>query len=208
MSNRGSAALRIVERDDLEPSGRSGHHPYDRTVELLERDAPLSDLSAMRAEVQTSGGRFAFVAGEAGVGKSALIRQLAATVEEPATVLWGACDPLSSPRPLGPLFDIAPLLGDDVVQDLRSGDRDRAFDTMMLALRRQPAGTVVVFEDVHWADVATLDFLRFLGRRLGTVEVLVIATYRDEQLDPTHTLRIVLGDLVSEKLSRDSRFRR
>jgi DNA-binding CsgD family transcriptional regulator/tetratricopeptide (TPR) repeat protein len=178
-------------------------------VDLLERDELLAALTDMRTATQTgsesnaggsnAGGFFAFVAGEAGAGKSALVRALAETVEEPAIVLWGSCDPLSSPRPFGPLHDIAPLLGNDVERELRSGDRDRTFDVFIRAFQQAPTGTVVVFEDVHWADVATLDFLRFLGRRLDTVSVLVVATYRDDQLDAKHLLRIVLGDLVPER---------
>ena len=55
---------------------------------------------------------------------------------------------------------------------------------------------VIVLEDVHWADEATLDVLRVLGRRVGGSPTLVIATYRDDELDRFHPLRIVLGELA------------
>src|SRR5260370_25696594 len=55
---------------------------------------------------------------------------------------------------------------------------------------------IVLLEDVHWADEATLDVLRLLARRIGTVPALVVATYRDDALDRTHPLRLVLGDVL------------
>src|SRR5262249_44916229 len=74
------------------------------------------------------------------------------------------------------------------------------------ALLRQirPPGMldVVVIEDVHWADDATLDLLRYLGRRLRDAAVLLIATYRDDALGAGDPLRVVLGDLASQRYTR------
>jgi DNA-binding CsgD family transcriptional regulator/tetratricopeptide (TPR) repeat protein len=57
---------------------------------------------------------------------------------------------------------------------------------------------VLVGEDAHWTDEASLELIRFLGRRIGNTHTLMIVTYRDDVLDPYHPLRRVLGDLVNE----------
>ena len=62
-----------------------------------------------------------------------------------------------------------------------------------------------MIEDVHWADEATLDLLSFAGRRLGRMRVLLLATYRDDELADDHPLRIVLGDLATQRATRRMR---
>ena len=76
----------------------------------MERDDLLGTLQGLHDEALAGSGRLALVHGEAGVGKSALVREWSAPGAARAAVLWGACDPLSSPRPLGPLVDVAPHL--------------------------------------------------------------------------------------------------
>jgi len=166
-------------------------------MDLLERDPQLAALTAWLDETATGAGRLAVIGGEAGAGKSVLLREFSDVAARRASVLWGACDPLASPRPLGPLVDIAPHLGDDVGDLLRSGARDGLFEATLRELSARPEPTVVVFDDVHWADASTLDFLRFMGRRIDTSGVLLLVAYRDDHLEPTHPLRLALGDLVS-----------
>lgn len=138
-----------------------------------------------------------FVGGEAGIGKSTLVRRFCEDAARSARVLVGGCDAMQTPRPLGPLLDMAPGLGPPFTTVLDDdGARDRVFGHLIDALRAR--ATVAVFEDVHWADDATLDLLRFLGRRLDETRALVIATYRRDELGPRHhPLRAVLGDLAS-----------
>jgi hypothetical protein len=83
------------------------------------------------------------------------------------------------------LLDIAGLTGGELARSLEAGARpsDVAAVLMREAGRRAPA--IVVFEDVHWADEATLDVLGFLGRRIESFPALLVATYRDE-LDGAH----------------------
>ncbi len=83
-------------------------------------------------------------------------------------------------------------------------ERPRAdlFAALLQALADPSRATVVVLEDLHWADEATLDLVRYLGRRLRRQRGLVLATYRDEQLEPTHPLRLCLGGLASERSTR------
>ena len=116
-------------------------------------------------------------------------------------VLRGACDPLSSPRPLGPLVDVAPHLDPQVDELLRSGERDGLFEAALASLEAM-SPVVLVIEDLHWADMSTLDLVRFLARRLEGTHVLVVATYRDDHLQPSDPLRVVLGDIASQSVVR------
>jgi DNA-binding CsgD family transcriptional regulator/tetratricopeptide (TPR) repeat protein len=162
--------------------------------ELLERSGELAALEARLAEVGAGRrGRLALVAGEAGAGKTALLRAFCAGPHG-ARVLWGGCDPLHTPRPLGPLLDIAAQAGGELAALAESSAAPAA---MVAALgdeleRRPPA--IVVLEDVHWADEATLDVLRLLARRIDGLPALVVASYRDD-LDRAHPLRVLLGEL-------------
>jgi len=120
--------------------------------------------------------------------------------------LWGGCDGLLTPRPLGPLFDISAQLDGDFAALCRNGaPRERLF-TGFLAEIGPPAGfTVAVIEDVHWADEATIDLLSFLGRRLGRLPALLLASYRDDEIAADHPLRLVLGDLATQRATRRMR---
>jgi DNA-binding CsgD family transcriptional regulator/tetratricopeptide (TPR) repeat protein len=163
---------------------------------LLERHEQLASLRARLAEAASGRGAMVFVGGEAGIGKSALVQRLCGESGGVARVLLGGCDAIQTPRPLGPLVDMAAGLGAPLTKLLDGvGGRGRVFDLVVDAFRELP--TVAVFEDVHWADDATLDLLRFLGRRVGGTRTLVIATYRRDEIGPRHPLRAVLGDLAT-----------
>jgi DNA-binding CsgD family transcriptional regulator len=163
--------------------------------ELLERDRDLGVLGESLSTVLAgSGGRLVFVGGEAGVGKTSLLRCFCEARDE--RVLWGACDGLFTPRPLGPLVDIAESAGEEL-RELVGGGRPHEVAEALMHELRTPAPTIVVLEDVHWADEATLDVLRLLGRRVGKVAALVLVSYRDDELDRAHPLRIVLGELAT-----------
>ncbi|GAA3342889.1 AAA family ATPase [Amorphoplanes nipponensis] len=165
-------------------------------MELLERAGALADLDALLADT-AGGGRIAVVSGEAGAGKSSLAGAFTATVGSRAWVLWGACDPLLTPRALGPLHDIARQVGGALRERLGAGERGAVFDALLDALDgpRQRRRPVVVMEDLHWADEATLDLVAFLGRRLALCRVLLVLTYRDDEVGPDHQLRTVLAGL-------------
>ena len=134
-------------------------------MRLLERDHPLAVLRERARHAADGRGSVVLVAGEAGIGKTVLLRAFAE--DSPVPVLWGMCDPLSTPRPLGPLRDVAGALGPQVaavLQDAAAGHE--IFATVWEALRA-PARVLVV-EDLHWGDEATLDLVRFLTRRIAT----------------------------------------
>src|SRR5438105_12227709 len=82
---------------------------------LLEREVEQGALVDALALVRRSGHGFVvFVAGEAGVGKTSLLRVFAADRPATTTVLWGSCEPLFTPRPFGPLLDVAEALGGEL----------------------------------------------------------------------------------------------
>ena len=164
---------------------------------LLEREPPLEALAAALREAAAGDGRVALVYGEAGIGKTSLVERFARERAPAARVLWGACDSLHTPRPLGPLHDLAPQAGAPLVQALEAGAPPRVvFPAMLEELRRRPP-VVAVLEDLHWADEATLDLIKFLGRRIQKLPALLVLTYRDDELGPRHPLRVVLGDLAT-----------
>jgi DNA-binding SARP family transcriptional activator/DNA-binding CsgD family transcriptional regulator/tetratricopeptide (TPR) repeat protein len=171
--------------------------PYAERVQLVERDDLLDELGRLQQETLTGSGRLVLVHGEAGAGKTALVRRWAATVSPQAFVLWGACDPLSSPRALGPLFDVAPYLDSTVLDLLQSGEREGLFDAVLVALTHLE-GAVLIVEDLQWADSSTLDLLRYLARRLDRTHALLVATYRDDDAAASSPLRVMLGDLASQ----------
>ena len=171
-------------------------------VQLLERGASLASLAGYADEARHGDGRLVLVAGEAGVGKSALVEQLQSDLPD-ARWSWGACDGLFTPRPLGPLFDLAGQLGGELEELCRAGAaREDLFRALLRQVSEPGTLNVLVVEDVHWADEATVDLLRFLGRRLRDAPVLLIATYRDDGLAAGDPLRIALGDLATQRSTR------
>lgn len=163
---------------------------------LLERSDSLDALYRLAAEAASGRGRLLLIGGEAGVGKTALVRQFSEKVAREIAVACGGCDPLSLPRPLGPLVDMAPQLGGGLGQLLeQDASTTRLFGAVLGMLAASPH--LLVFEDVHWADEGTLDLLRYLGRRVATTRSLVIATYRDDETGPRHPLQVALGDLAT-----------
>jgi DNA-binding CsgD family transcriptional regulator/tetratricopeptide (TPR) repeat protein len=165
---------------------------------LLERSDQLAALSQALAEARSgSRGTLALVAGEAGVGKTTLVRRFSDEGGASARVLWGTCDALFTPAPLAPFVDVAEQVGGPLAELVEREARPHHVATELIQELRARAPTILVLEDVHWADEATLDVLRILGRKLEGVSALAIATYRDDELDRTHPLRIVLGGLGS-----------
>ncbi|MEU0036850.1 AAA family ATPase [Streptomyces sp. NPDC006333] len=168
-------------------------------MDLLEREAVLQDLAGHLQAAVSGPGRLALVRGEAGIGKTTVVRHLAQLADPRIRVLVGACDPLATPRPLGPLMDLAPRLGPAVRTGLTGAlagtcRSDEVFDCLLADLSAGPS--LLVVEDVHWADEATMDLLRHLARRLPGVPALVVATYRDDEVGRTHPLTALLGTLA------------
>ncbi|GLZ45665.1 LuxR family transcriptional regulator [Actinomycetospora sp. NBRC 106375] len=163
-------------------------------MELLERDDELRLLDRAWREARAGSGSIVLLAGESGIGKTSLARQFAGGVDD-GDVLWGVCDPLGVPRPLGPLHDVAADLGDPVASLLHAGAPPHEIHRALLdALSARPR--VLVVDDLQWADEATIDLLRFLLRRIAGTRSLVLATYRADEPDPQPELRALLGDVA------------
>jgi DNA-binding CsgD family transcriptional regulator len=170
-------------------------------MRLLDRESPLAALTEYAGQARQGHGRLVLVAGEAGVGKSALVESFAAGLAD-ARWSWGACDGLFIPRPLGPLFDLAGQLGGELLERCQAGaPREQLFGALLRQIDQPGTLNVLVVEDIHWADEATVDLLRFLGRRLRDLAVLVIVTYRDDG-QPSGPLRLALGDLATLRPAR------
>jgi len=180
------------------------HASQQRTgrVTLLERKTALDALAEITAQARSGEGRLVLVEGEAGVGKSALLEQFTHDLPE-SRLLSGACDGMFTPRPLGPLFDIAQQVHGRLHSLCRSdASREQLFDALLTELCEPGPLPVVLIEDVHWADEATLDLLGFLARRLREIAVLLIVSYRNDELADTHPLRIALGYLAVQRCAR------
>ncbi|HET7018447.1 MAG TPA: ATP-binding protein, partial [Streptosporangiaceae bacterium] len=171
-------------------------------MELLERESMLVALAEYAQTARQGDGRLVLVTGESGIGKTALIEAFESELTD-ARWLWGGCDDLVTPRPLGPLFDMAPQASAEFEALCESGaQRDKLFAGFATEINSGDTLTVVVIEDVHWADEATIDLLSFLGRRLSRMRALVLVTFRDDEIGDDHRLRVVLGDLATQRSTR------
>jgi predicted ATPase len=158
---------------------------------LLEREPTLADLSIAVNDAAGGRGSVVLVTGEAGIGKTSLIRAFADEAAGRARVLLSACDDLMASRTLGPLRDA--ILGGEPVDDV--------FTALLDALAADPP-TVLVVEDIHWADDATLDVLGYAARRIEPLGAVLLFTCRDEEVDAGHPLSRFLGVLVGTPLQR------
>jgi DNA-binding CsgD family transcriptional regulator/tetratricopeptide (TPR) repeat protein len=173
-------------------------------MELWERSAALDRLDRLLAASATGGG-VALLAGEAGLGKSALVAEFARRCGSRARMLWGGCDRLVTPRALGPLHDIAREAGGALADRLGAdAGQEEIFAAFLEDLSGPPQRPrpVIVVEDAHWADEATLDWITLLGRRIGRLPAVLVVTYRDDELGPAHPLRGTLASLPSAVVHR------
>jgi DNA-binding CsgD family transcriptional regulator/tetratricopeptide (TPR) repeat protein len=164
---------------------------------LLEREGLLESLGQRLADAKEGKGSLVLVAGEAGAGKTSLVRVFVDSLDDSVLVIQGACDPLSTPRPLSPLHDFAadPNSG---LTGLTSAERPviEMFGEVLDRLKNTIRPVLTVIEDIHWADEGTLDFLRFIGRRIDDSKAVMLCTYRDDEVGPDHPLRPVLGQVI------------
>jgi predicted ATPase len=159
----------------------------------LERDIQLRELHAALARARQGRGTTVLVSGEAGIGKTWLLLAFAAEVASTARVFLGTCEDLSTPRTLGPFRDMAR----DAGGALRGvgEDRDASIDALLEEMRFSQRPAVVIVEDAHWADDASLDVLRYLARRIDRLAAMLVVNYRDEELTDDHPFRRIVGAL-------------
>ena len=179
---------------------------------LLERDAALAALTEYADDARGGDGRIVLVAGEAGVGKTALLEEIRNRVSGNGAArhgaagvrwLWGACEGSFTPRPLGPVYDVAAQVGGELARACdQDVSRQQIFRALLDALTNHDGLTVLCLEDMHWADEATLDLLRYLAGRLQDAQTMLVVTYRDDGLAPDHPLRITVGELGTQRSTR------
>ena len=171
----------------------------DSGAALLERDGALSVLQAAFGGVVAGQGAVVLVSGEAGIGKTSLVRAFVAAERRATRVLAGACDDLAVPRPLGPFLEIAHELP-GLASELGTGGVD-APRVVLDELRRDGA-TICIVEDAHWADEATIDVLTFVARRVEATSSLLLVSFRDDEIGPEHPLRRALAATAVDRTYR------
>ena len=193
------------------PGRRRGERHTDRVSPrvtspvLVGRDSELAELLAALDHAGDGAGCLVLIDGEAGIGKSRLLKEFAVRAgESGARVVTGACLPFADAVPYAPFAQILALLavGGDEAAPVPSAadpfDRFRFFgwvaDNLVAASREQPL--VVVVEDVHWADESTGDLLLYVATAVRAAPVVVVATRRPPGRDGTSGLAVALGELV------------
>jgi len=170
---------------------------------LLERDVPLQTISELVQPTSFTEGAIALVCGEAGIGKTTFLRAFVDNLEDNITVRWGSCDPLTTPRVLGPFHDMARHFGSGVKEAL---ENDRSFSKLVSELLEElqssSTPSVMVIEDAHWADNATLDLLKCIGRRVSFLNMLLVISYRSDEINKSAPLHQCVGDFPQARLHR------
>src|SRR5262245_62112925 len=167
-------------------------------MQLLERDGALAALADAREAAAHGDGRVVFVTGEPGIGKTSLVTRFLEDLNGNARVLLGTCDDLSIPRPFGPLRDLVGSVAPDLEDALAEGAPHDVHTLLIAELERPPWPTVLVLEDVHWADDATFDTITVLGRRIASLPALLVLTYRGGEAPPGHPLYGTLGAIRAD----------
>ena len=164
-------------------------------VRLTERDHQLGELRARADDARVGRGRMVLVCGESGAGKTSFVEAFVERWVRDERLLWGACDPLPTPRPLGPIHDLAHRLAPATRAVLeQSGQPYDIFAAVYDDLRTAPS--VLVLDDLHWADQGTIDLVRFVLRRISQTRSLIIGIVRDDEIGVTHPMRELLGDIA------------
>jgi len=170
---------------------------------LIEREHALAQLAQHIASARQGAGSICLVSGEAGIGKTSMLREAAIQHAEKVRWVWGSCDPLSTPRALGPLHDAARQFGGRLAERLFTGaPRESIFAGLLDAVDDERRPTVFVIEDLHWADQATLDFLVFVGRRITSRPLTLVASYRDDESAADPLFHASIGALPQHALHR------
>jgi DNA-binding CsgD family transcriptional regulator len=172
-------------------------------MELIERSGFLDSLQKQFDKTSTGEGHTIFISGEAGIGKTSLLKAFSRKQEKKCIIYQGACDALFTPRPLAPLFDIGWQIRTDFWSHYEvTEERPALFSRFIHELTNHDKMVILLFEDIHWADEATLDFIKFLSRRISRFRCLFILTYRDNEINSNHPLKSVFGNLPPDSFTR------
>lgn len=168
---------------------------------LVERDTDLTRLTALFAPLLDGLSRVALVVGEGGVGKTTLVNAMVAATPPGVRVLRGGCDNLVTANPFGPFREALRAAGSGVSAALDRGDGLQVLNDVTEELSG-PEPTLLLIEDLHWADDASVDVLAYLARRLERLRLLLVVTFRDDEVRRDHPLHRFLAALTSEHTER------
>ena len=172
-------------------------------IVLLEREEALAALDAAKTEAVRGRGSVVLVAGDAGIGKTSLLEEFRSRPGRRSRVLWSSCDALFTPRPLGPVFELAYSFDAAIGEMLEQGSAStKLFAAIVRELEAAPKATVLTIEDVHWADVSTLDFVLYVGKRIAMLPAMLVLSLRNDEIGADHPMRKVAGDLPQANLRR------
>ena len=170
---------------------------------LIEREGLLSTLQKELKKVIAGEGHCVFIAGEAGIGKTSLVNVFCKDQVDECVIYHGACDSLFTPRPLAPVYDIMWQINSELWPNSHTiEDRSKLFVEFFREVSGIKSTVLIVFEDIQWADEATLDFIKFFARRITKLRCLFILTYRDNEISTKHPLRNVMGQLPPHTFTR------
>ncbi|MEO8415759.1 MAG: AAA family ATPase [Ginsengibacter sp.] len=172
-------------------------------MKLIERDNFLETLQSRFNKISAAEGHCFFITGEAGIGKTSLIKAFLKQVGEDSMQFVGACDSLFAPRPLAPLYDVAVQIKKNWADNIYSvSSVTELFTKFVEEFSDSALPVVLVFEDIHWADEGTLDFIKFFARRISRIRCLFILTSRDDVMNRKQPLRNLLSDLATDTFTR------
>ena len=163
---------------------------------IKDREQALATIQNAVTQLAASGGRAIFIQGEAGIGKTTLISNAMQGMPSTHRQASAMCDPLNTPRPLGPVRDLTQIL---YQRPTTAQDEHQIFDSFLRQLQSSSEPTILVIEDLHWADQSTLDWLKFMGRRMSQLPVLLIGSFRSDEVDAQHPLRAALNAFPSAR---------
>ena len=172
-------------------------------MNLLEREHHLKKLNELILEAEGGAGRTIVVAGEAGIGKTVLIEEFVKNLGEKWRVLWGNCDALNTPRPLSPLYDLTYQMNSNLLKVLKiEHEGNSIFNGFFHEIQKENKPSLIIIEDIHWADESTIDLIKFISRRVNRTNVLLIITFRDDEISVEHPLKSLFGDIPQKNLYR------
>lgn len=167
---------------------------------FVGRTAELEHLQARRRSAGDGHGGLSLIGGEAGIGKSRLVREFKEQLNRRSSaVASGQCREFAQ-KPLGPIFDILAQLGGPIAGAVTGTSKDERLDAIAGSFERIAARrtAVAIIEDLHWADVDLVQTLIVLSQRAASIRLLLVATYRDDEITPKHPLFKWFGQLVRE----------
>jgi DNA-binding CsgD family transcriptional regulator len=150
-----------------------------RLPALIERATPWAAMEQALDAARDGHGRLVSLEGEAGIGKTSLALSFVEAKRSDARTYVGGCEHLATPEPLGPLHDIARESRGRFV--VAGGGPFAIFESLLRLLTGGRGPALLLIEDIHWADDSTLDFLRYLVRRIRTAPLLAIVTFRNDE---------------------------